>query len=67
MVCYEDSRYNIYTELGYADRYDYFTTLSKTFDIPVMEIILKAEQLGMEQDFNELLDWVGKINGNVIR
>lgn len=66
MARYGDTRYDIYEQLGYKDRYDYFTTLSTTFDIPVMKIILKAEQLGMEEDFNELLDWVGKINGNVI-
>lgn len=66
MARYGDTRYDIYEQLGYKDRYDYFITLSKTFDIPVMKIILKAEQLGMEEDFNELLDWVGKINGNVV-
>lgn len=50
----------IYTRLGYEDRYDYFTDLSNNFKIPVMQIILKAEQLGPEQDFDELLEWVDK-------
>lgn len=47
----------IYTQLGYIDRYDYFTDLSETFGIEVMRIILMAEKLGPEKDFDELLDW----------
>lgn len=66
MTRYDDDRYDIYKQMGYKDRYEYFTTLSKTFNIPIMKIILKAEQLGMEEDFNELLDWVGNIYGNVV-
>lgn len=48
----------IYNQLGYADRYDYFTVLSEKFGIPIMKVIFKAEELGKEQDFNKLLDWV---------
>lgn len=60
---YRNSKFQpvtIYTCLGYEDRYDYFSDLAKTFDIPIMKIILKAEQLGPEQDFDELLDWINK-------
>lgn len=48
----------IYVELGYEDRYHYFETLAETFLVPTMKIILKAEELGIEQDFEGLLDWL---------
>ena len=48
----------IYKELGFQDRYHYFNVLSKKFNIPIMKIMLKAEELGIEADFDELLDWV---------
>ena len=48
----------IHHELGFLDRYHYFETLSVQFSVPIMKIILKAEELGIEQDFDELLYWV---------
>lgn len=48
----------IYTQLGFTDRYHYFTTLADKFGIEVMSIILVAEKLGREQDFDGLLMWV---------
>lgn len=50
----------IYTQLGYIDRYHYFTTLAENFGIEVMKILLVAEKLGPEQDFDGLLNWVSK-------
>lgn len=50
----------IYTQLGYTDRYHYFTTLADNFGIEVMKIILVAEKLGPEQDFDDLLVWVSR-------
>ena len=54
----EQSLLTIYKELGFQDRYDYFNVLSKKFNIPIMKIILKAEELGIEADFDELLEWI---------
>ena len=55
----------VYQAIGFEDRYHYFETLSLKFSVPIMKIILKAEELGIEQDFDELLDWV-KETGNAI-
>jgi len=57
---------SIYTELGYTDRYHYFSTLADNFGIEVMKIILVAEKLGPEQDFDALLSWVSKEADNAI-
>lgn len=51
---------SVYEELGFGIRYDYFTHLSQLYGIPVMEIIFKAEQLGVDRDFTALMDWVCK-------
>lgn len=61
-----NGRYIIYEKLGFQDRYAYFEALSRRFNIPTMEIILKAEQLGIEQDFEELLNWLLRVE-NAIR
>lgn len=50
----------IYTKLGYSDRYEYFETLAEAFGLEVMQVIMAAEQLGPEEDFNLLLAWVSK-------
>lgn len=55
---FKGREYTIYNKLGYEDRYHYFWTLSETFNIEIMQIILKAEELGPEQDFDELLNWL---------
>lgn len=52
-----------YQLLGYRDRYDYFTNLSKAYKVPIMDIILKAEQLGVDKDFSELVEWVASKSG----
>ena len=56
----------IYNQLGYEDRYEYFTALEERFKVPVMTILLKAEKLGPEKDFTELIDWVVKVSKDVI-
>lgn len=50
----------IYTKLGYLDRYEYFEALADAFGLEVMEIIMAAERLGPEEDFNLLLAWASK-------
>lgn len=61
---YEDT---VYTRLGFEIRYDYFTHLSEVYDIEIMDIILMAEQLGIDRDFTGLMDWVSKESKHVIR
>lgn len=56
----EDNILTIYRELGFQDRYHYFETLSTKFNVPIMKIIFKAEELGIECDFTELLEWLKK-------
>lgn len=54
----DEHQYNIYTELGYINRYAYFEQLSEKFNVPTIKILYKAEELGIDQDFDKLLDWV---------
>lgn len=63
---WENKILTIYRELGFTDRYHYFETLSSKFNIPIMDIIFKAEELGIENDFTELLDWIKKQQNGII-
>lgn len=57
----------VHRQRNFVDRYDYFTSLSEAYNVPVMKIILQAEQLGIEQDFTGLVEWVSQEALDVIR
>lgn len=57
----------LYAKYGYVDRYEYFDRLSQLFNVPIMKIILKAEKLGIKEDFQGLVDWVYEESQNAIR
>lgn len=46
---------NIYQENGYKDRKDYFNCLASEFDVPITTILLLADMLGQNEDFDGLV------------
>lgn len=46
---------NIYQENGYKDRKDYFNYLAAEFDVPITTVLLLADMLGQNEDFDGLV------------
>ena len=46
---------NIYQENGYKDRKDYFNYLAAELDVPITTVLLLADMLGQNEDFDGLV------------
>lgn len=46
---------NVYQENGYKDRKDYFNCLATEFNVPITTVLLLAEMLGPNEDFDGLV------------
>ena len=46
---------NIYQENGYKNRKDYFNCLADEFDVPITTVLLLADMLGPNEDFDGLV------------
>lgn len=46
---------SIYTDNGYADRKAYLTVLAEEYEAPLNDVLLLAELLGPDEDFDGLV------------
>lgn len=46
---------NVYQKNGYKDRKDYFNYLATEFNVPITTVLLLAEMLGPNEDFDGLV------------
>lgn len=47
---------SIYTDQGYKDRIDYLTSLAVDFALPIEVVLITADLLGDDEDFDGLIN-----------